>query len=165
MAATRRAESERSDAEYQERQWRYQRIGWVVIAALLVAALAGLFGRGPLSRGHTESRSLRLEYPRITRMEAPATFEFELMDSGSGRDLALWLDQSFLEAFEITRTVPAARLEIAGPLGATFRFPPGAAPGARRITVLAESRKAGSIAARAAAGGAPPVTFRAFVLP
>ena len=35
------------DRAYQRREWRFERIGWAVMAALLMAGLIGLLGDGP----------------------------------------------------------------------------------------------------------------------
>ena len=34
---------------FQRLEWRIQRVGWVLWAAIVIAACAGLMGRGPLS--------------------------------------------------------------------------------------------------------------------
>lgn len=52
------------DLNFQRREWVVQRVGWVVMAVLLVAALLGLFGPGPLSKSIAGSASgpVRAEY-------------------------------------------------------------------------------------------------------
>lgn len=38
------------DLDFQRRMWRLQQIGWALLVLVVVAALLGLFGKGPLSR-------------------------------------------------------------------------------------------------------------------
>ena len=56
------------------REWWAERIGWVAISIILIAALLGAFGPGPLS--HREAASddgrLRVDYYRVQRYAAPA---------------------------------------------------------------------------------------------
>ena len=39
-----------SGYEYHRREWAVQRIGWCVMTLVLAAAVAGVFGSGPVSR-------------------------------------------------------------------------------------------------------------------
>src|SRR3712207_4138009 len=43
------------DLTFQRREWAAQRVGWVLLALVIAAALAGLLGRGPLSTTRRES--------------------------------------------------------------------------------------------------------------
>lgn len=160
-----RSDGPRLDDGFHERQWRVQRIGWAVMAALLLAALAGLMGNGPLARAEAASSSLRLAYQRVERLGARTSIEWELMDSGSRRDLALWLNREYLEAFEITGIVPESSEDVVDERGTTFLFAGGPSAGRRHITFYLEPRHTGRVAGRAAAGGAAPVAFDQLVLP
>jgi len=61
------------DLAFQRRSWSLQRIGWGLIALVLIAALLGLFGHGPLSEATTDDPSLpiRLAYERFGRFGSP----------------------------------------------------------------------------------------------
>ena len=59
------------DLPHERLEWTFEPIGWVVIALVLLAALAGLLGRGPLSRatvGH-DGAALRVEYNCLARYQ------------------------------------------------------------------------------------------------
>jgi len=60
------------DMRFQERPWRAERIGWIAMALVLVAAPIGVFFRGPAS--HTVARSvegnLAVEYERFAHKTA-----------------------------------------------------------------------------------------------
>ena len=63
------------DMRLVRRSWVVQRIGWGVMAALLLAALLGLFGTGPLSRATATAPggAVTLDYDRFGRYLGPAT--------------------------------------------------------------------------------------------
>jgi hypothetical protein len=58
----------------QSREWTVERLGWLVFAATLLAALLGILGPGPLSnsRQQTQDGRLVVEYYSVERYEAPA---------------------------------------------------------------------------------------------
>jgi hypothetical protein len=68
------------DMSFQERTWTIQRIGWWVMALVVLAALAGLFATGPLSRAETSDPAgvLRVEYGRFLRSMAPSTLRLHV---------------------------------------------------------------------------------------
>ena len=96
------------DLDFQRRDWLAQRVGWVVIAAMLLAALAGLMGPGPLS--HTtrgDGRYLTVEYDRFVRHGArtAVTFRIAPQAAGDGR-VRIAIDRRFLVANDLQRLVP-----------------------------------------------------------
>jgi hypothetical protein len=64
-------------------EWRLQRVGWVLGAVFLLAAIAGLFGGGLLSQATTRNAGdgyeVALEYPRFGRAESTLTVNLEVM--------------------------------------------------------------------------------------
>ena len=55
------------DLSFQHREWRRERIGWVVIGLILLAGLLGLFGHHPFARAtsQTAKGQLTVEYDRF----------------------------------------------------------------------------------------------------
>ncbi|MDH2184688.1 hypothetical protein N5K35_13325 [Pseudomonas sp. GD03651] len=53
----------------QKRVWRFERVGWYVLVIIVLLALAGLFGDGPLSDAEVVSQDgrLKVEYQRLSR--------------------------------------------------------------------------------------------------
>ena len=67
------------DRAHQRREWRIERVGWVLMAGLLLAGLLGLLGDGPLSRATAGSAgALSVEYDRLQRAAAPYEYRFEV---------------------------------------------------------------------------------------
>lgn len=79
----------RQNEQYQRAEWRFERIGWVLISLFLLAGLVGLLGTGPLSQ--TMSRSsqglFEVEYQRVTHHMADdsvtLTFSADAVEDGA----------------------------------------------------------------------------------
>src|SRR4029453_17543698 len=61
MTAAKRSLQIRENITFAHRQWVVQRVAWVGIAALLVLALLGAFGKGPLSHATAGAGPLQIE--------------------------------------------------------------------------------------------------------
>ena len=57
------------DMPMQRRVWRFERLGWIGLIAMIVLTLAGLFSKGPLSsvEPQTSDGTLRVKYQRFSR--------------------------------------------------------------------------------------------------
>jgi hypothetical protein len=96
------------DFEFEQKQWRVQRIGWVVMGLLVAAAVLGLFGAGIFSRARLGSGGpLEVEYERFGRFLAPSTLRLRV-DAAPGEDqmVEVWIDRSYLDQFEIEQVTP-----------------------------------------------------------
>src|SRR5687768_8105632 len=56
--------------DLQIRGWKVQRIGWVVILALMLAAALGVFGEGVISKKQVDLGNAQVTYDRFFRYEA-----------------------------------------------------------------------------------------------
>lgn len=68
----------REDMGLQRNFWRAQAAGWTVAAALILAAIAGLFSDGPVSQLRRVEKDVAVEYQRFYRSGASASFVVEL---------------------------------------------------------------------------------------
>ena len=95
------------DLAFQEKEWKVERAGWIVGLLVLLAALAGLFGSGPLSSAAVEEGPLRVEYHRFIRYQSPEalTIQMDAAQAGDGR-VRLWLGREYLSGFEVQKIVP-----------------------------------------------------------
>ena len=66
----------REDMRFQQRSWRAERIGWIAMALVLVAALAGVFFHGPASHriARSADKYLAIEYERFAHKTALTHF-------------------------------------------------------------------------------------------
>lgn len=96
------------DLDFQRRDWLAQRVGWGVLTLLLLAALSGLTGSGPLS-GVTRSdgQHFTLEYDRFVRHGARTIVTFRAAPEAiiDGR-VRIVIDRLFFVANDVQRLVP-----------------------------------------------------------
>lgn len=99
------------DMAFQKRTWAVERIAWVVMALLLVAALLGLFSVGPLSRTQAGSpEALRVNYERFQRYQAPSTMRLDLGPAAiAAGEASIHLGKALVEAVQIEQIRPEPR--------------------------------------------------------
>ena len=152
------------DRPWQEKFWTVQRVAWVLMALFIVAALAGLTGRGgPLASATARSGAGTIDYPRITRWQSDEQVEFRLAPSSSG-EVELIVSPQFGEAFATDSIVPEPSQSRATGAGHHYTFDVG--PGEKAIVFNVTSAKpavAKSIDVKI--GDAPPVQLTVTVLP
>lgn len=116
------------DFTFEQREWKVQRLAWLIVALLVLLGLLGLFGPGPLSsRTLTSSDgTLRLEYNRFERYQAPS--ELRLYFAASEQTKArVWISGQFMQNMKLeTISPPPEQVEMrdAGVIY-TFRVPRG----------------------------------------
>jgi hypothetical protein len=97
------------DIVYQEREWKAQRVGWVIIWLLLLAALLGVFGKGVLSDAQAAdpTQVLSVKYARFERYRSPTTIELVIGPTltGAGK-FAIALNREFVDRVSIDRIDP-----------------------------------------------------------
>jgi hypothetical protein len=95
------------DLSVQERMWTIQRAGWAAMGFIVVLALAGLFGRGPVSQVTVggSQEGLQVEYERFGRYQSPTDIKMLVRPEREGL-LSIWIDHSYLAQVEIQQIVP-----------------------------------------------------------
>lgn len=91
------------------REWWAERIGWMVIAAILVAALLGALGPGPLTfrKGESSDRRLTVEYYVVQRYSAPAELRVAFdPPSDDAEFVEIALSQSLLDEIKLESITP-----------------------------------------------------------
>jgi hypothetical protein len=92
------------------REWWAERVGWLVIAAIWIAALLGLLGPGPLTSRERESSDgrLKVEYYAVPRYSAPAELRIAFEPLGSAEEfIELAISQSILDEIKLESITPA----------------------------------------------------------
>lgn len=124
------------DMSYQRREWRAQKVAWVLFGAFLLAALVGFLGQGPLAKrsiGEPGS-ALSLEYMQIDRYQAPTQMTFTLDPSVADQGLLrLSFSAEFVKRIELERFIPQPEYVEVGADEVTY---------ALRVTEATEAVKA-----------------------
>lgn len=113
------------DLPFQQPEWTIQRIGWIAMTLLVLAALLGLTGGGgPLTSAtqRTRDNTLQMDYLRVERAQAPAELRFEVA-TGSGDQVSIWIGNEFLSRVKIESISPQPLETHAGDGRQLFIFP------------------------------------------
>lgn len=157
------------DLAFQRRDWVAQRVGWGVMALILIAAGAGLFGGGgPLSR--TEARSadgsLRIEYERFAHQQTPTRLRFAFpADAERKGEVRLWIERAYIEKTRIEHVLPMPQRVELGSERLTYVFAAGALREAGAAVFDLKIDHVGRLAGRAGIDAGPQAAFRHFVYP
>lgn len=157
-----------TDLAYQRRVWRVQRIGWIAFVALLVAALLGVFGAGPLSTAVAGSKAdgLWIEYERFERLLAPSTLIIHVdRRPGAGDPVQVMLGGDYVQAAQIESLTPPAASGGSTPDGAVLRFEAPAGEGAVQVVVHLKFSRPGLVRGRVAVAGRTPLEISHWVHP
>ena len=156
------------DLGHERLEWRIERIGWVTMALLLLAALIGLLGAGPLSSATAGDKdsALRVEYNRFERYRAPAMLRVHL-GSGAVRNgkVRLWLSRNYVENIELRHIDPEPEsVEVTHDrLIYTFRVPDASRPTA--VTYHLEANKFWRRPVSVGLDSGPQLSFNQFFYP
>lgn len=161
------------DLPFQRREWRAQRVGWLLMAAVVAAALFG--GAGPLTTTTAEAGSLHVEYRRFDRFKAPTPLRFRVggrATSGTGPDtLRLWIDRDYLGRFQVGGVLPTPDGVEVGPDRLTYSFVvsnavgPAEATGPVEVTFHLTAEAFGVARGRAGLPGGEAVAFDQLIYP
>ena len=155
---------------FQRRVWRVQRVAWVLMALVVLAALLGLTGSGPLSRRSVTSAdgAVRVEYERFLRRGATTTLRIHAgLASSEAARLAVWLARPYLDEVTINGVQPTPASVQASHDRVTWSFAVSAQdPGAPlTVTIHLVPGAIGRLRAAVGLGPGPGLGFSQWVYP
>jgi hypothetical protein len=155
------------DLAFHERACRIQRLSWAVMAALILAGLGGLFGRGPLSDAESriDPAGLRVSYSRFARVDAPDVMRVRTPVPPGGESFVLSLNRTYLDRVRVdTVTPPPAAVEV-GDERVRYVFGTRAGETGASVTFHLTPQSIGLARARVGMPGAADVAIWQFVYP
>lgn len=154
------------DLPFQRHQWTAQRAGWLIMTAIIVAALLGLFGSGPLSSATAEAGPLQLQYSRFERRYAPSELEVSIPRPAIRQDqVEVWITTGFLDRVEISSIVPEPEEVSETDERVVYRFSIDDLTDTPMIHVALEYDDPGVTTGRLGIIDGPQLTFWQFVYP
>ncbi len=161
---TRRPEVD-EDLAFQQKDWRVQRIGWGVLALILAAGFAGLFGQGPLSDATVRhGDTLHVRYERFVRHGGPTHLTVRLASADPG-PLQVTISRQYLAAFHVKQILPAPVRVQAGDSDLVYTFDGPEQAGPVELKFFLQPESFGSHAGSLSAGPGTAVTLRQFTYP
>lgn len=155
------------DIHFQEGEWRAERVGWVIIAAVILLALLGLFGSGPLSSASANGpQGYQVDYSRFVRMMSPTEIRIALpAEAASEGEARFWIDREYLDRFEVENIVPEPQEEEIGADRITYTILVSAQEVPANIRLELSPKTSGFFRGRAGWGEANSLTFSQFIYP
>jgi hypothetical protein len=114
-----------NDKKFQRREWIFERVGWLFISAVLIAAMLGLLGPGLLSSrtATTADGSLTLHYDRYVQQSVPLAFKMRFLGASQiDERVKLIISQDFLDRVSIASIVPTPEAVLSVSDGQAFVF-------------------------------------------
>jgi hypothetical protein len=150
-----------------EREWKIQRIGWAIWALIIVAALAGLVGPGPLSSTVATSAdgTTTVAFDQYLHYHHPTTLELTLRPTNQQEVLQVAVSKTLLDSIEIRRIEPEPRRCLLQEGGVVYTFDTTSSTAVARIVMHVEYQKFGNVSGEMGLVGQPPIQIRQFVYP
>lgn len=115
------------DIKLESANWKAQRVAWVLMALVVIAALLGFTGNGGIGDLHrlkagNSTEGLEVECERFLRRGAPSEFKVQLAPSSGDSHTDLQLSKNFYEKLEVDKVVPEPSEVFTHEQGITYRF-------------------------------------------
>jgi hypothetical protein len=155
------------DMPHQRLAWKIERVGWLLMALLLLAALVGLLGPGLLSDATAGQRgsALSVEYSRFERYQSPNQLRVQIgAVATQGGKANLWFNREFIENIELRHIDPEPENVEAAADRFTYSFNlhPGQSSG---VTLHFEPNKFGHMPIRVGTSAGAEISFWQFYYP
>jgi hypothetical protein len=157
------------DEKFQRTEWRVQRGAWIIWCLILLAALAGLTGSGPLSHASqaTSNGNLTIDYDRFVRHGHHTRIKLYVKNEEAARPVAIKLSQSLLDGIMIHRIEPEPASRELSSDGAVYTFAAAsdATGQSSQIDLLLEYEGVGRLRGQIGIVGEEPILLNQFVYP
>jgi hypothetical protein len=147
------------DMGFQRTSWIVERGGWIVLTLLLLAALLGLFGHGPVSKVSVHDPALQVDYDRFQRITKVTAYLLHLKGGGEPK---LTFGPRFQTGYEVVDIEPRPVHSSAGDKSLELQF--ASHEDSLRVVVWVKPRAFGRMRFTVSSGG-EPLTVRAFIYP
>lgn len=129
------------DVAFQKKEWLFERCGWAFLLLIILAALLGLFGSGPLSRvsSQTDDGAIRVSFGRFLRWQTSQVIEIEFIQADLAHEVGI--SNELLKRWSLQKVTPEPDKVIPGKESTLYRFH---GEGPARIQIEYQATKVGN---------------------
>ena len=157
-----------SELPFQRKQWLIERIGWTVMAVLILCALGGgLGGGGPMSNAEVVAvdGSARVRFEKFARQLTPNTVEISVTQPPDGRSAQLHVSGSYLSSMAVKSITPQPDATTVADNGYVFAFKRAPGAGITKIHLQLEPQRMGTATGWLAINNGEKLAINQFVFP
>ncbi|MGZ8385825.1 MAG: hypothetical protein ACXWWI_07665 [Nitrospira sp.] len=156
------------DLAAQQTTWAIQRMGWAAMALIIMAALAGLFGSGPLARMAVvdDQQLVRLEYDRFGRYEGELLLKLDLTPKATQTHrVTIQINRDYWTSHAIGQIAPAPMTSSTSVDGFLYTFEVDTPNAPAAIIVRLRPEYLGSLDGHIRVNDQGSLTFQQFIFP
>jgi hypothetical protein len=152
---------------FQQGWWALERIAYPVFLLLILGGLAGVFGRGPLSRASASGSDpmQRVEYERFARFRTPTAMIVHAAPASADSTITVRITGSGAERIPVSRIVPQPEQQQPVPGGQQYQWHAASAGDTTSIRFVLEPGRVGRSESSVQINNAVPVQLSQFVYP
>lgn len=156
-----------ADDAFQRREWKAQRIGWIVWTLVVVAAFLGLLGPGWLSSTSRTAKdgTFSVAFDRFLHYHNPSRIDVTLNKLSPEEDFELSVANSLLDGLAILRIEPEPLSHRVGERGVTYAFKRDRDGNAAKVVFHVEYEEYWNAEGEVALVGSTPLVVKQFVFP
>jgi hypothetical protein len=157
------------DMGFQRHEWIAERIGWVVMAVAIAAALAGLFASGPLSEANvrTPDNAISVDFQRFAHKTSRTHFTIRVSPPAAreaASEVLIRLGQPFVRTYDVEALSPRPLRSTAGSYGLEWVFVPSPA-GDLVVQIAGRAKRFGISPTEIQVEGRGAVSFTQIIYP
>lgn len=154
------------DMDFQRKEWRIERIAWIIMVLLALAGLLGLFGEGPLSNVNAANGPIEVQYDRFERLLSPAQMVVQVGPAGAqNEEVRLRVGRKLLDGLQVQNITPQPDSMELMPEEIVYVFNVKEPNAPMRITFDMQTAKAGSHGGQIGIENGAAVDVRQFIYP
>ncbi|HWC14221.1 MAG TPA: hypothetical protein VG929_06470 [Actinomycetota bacterium] len=156
------------DTTFEKREWNFQRVGRVLMSLIVVAALLGFFGAGPLSLTEVrdDTGNLSLAYEHFGRRGSTTELVVDVAPAAIANGKAeVWLSSHYLGEMQVESVTPAPDQVTIQDDGYVYTFLVDQPEDAVTATFTFTIDAMGTVTGHAGLAGAEPIELDHFFTP
>ena len=154
-----------ADPSFLRRERLFERVGWLFMGLVVVAAMLGLFGNGFLSEAVMEKEQFHMKYDRFLHFGDLTTLEIEIAPgSGENGVVAIAFATDYMHKFRLEKIQPEPESSAHGDQ-ILFWFTSTGTGEPVKVQMRLEPEEIGTLEGKIFVNGEDGYVFRQFVYP